>query len=47
MAAVKSGRCNIQYDTPFVYAEVNADVIHWELSPDRRTMKKLKVETRR
>nr|XP_022335793.1 uncharacterized protein LOC111132291 [Crassostrea virginica] len=30
VAAVKTGNCKIKYDLPFVFAEVNSDVIRWE-----------------
>lgn len=30
MAAIKTGNCKILYDLPFVFAEVNSDVIRWE-----------------
>lgn len=29
MAAIKEGNLDVKYDAPFVFAEVNADVIHW------------------
>lgn len=30
VAAIKTGNCKILYDLPFVFAEVNSDVIRWE-----------------
>ena len=30
ISAVKKGRIDIQYDTAFVFSEVNADKITWE-----------------
>lgn len=33
VAAVKKGICTVKYDTAFVFAEVNADEVHWELLP--------------
>jgi len=29
LAAIKSGNCEMLYDGPFVFAEVNADKVHW------------------
>ncbi|CAN7992131.1 unnamed protein product [Ixodes hexagonus] len=33
VAAVKRGQIGYMYDSPFVFAEVNADVIHWKEEP--------------
>lgn len=33
VAAVKKGICTVKYDTAFVFSEVNADEVHWELLP--------------
>ena len=30
--AIKNGECWLPYDTSFVFSEVNADIIHWELT---------------
>ncbi|NWX95064.1 TGM2 glutamyltransferase, partial [Nothoprocta ornata] len=32
--AVKEGDLQLKYDTPFVFAEVNADVVYWIVGPD-------------
>lgn len=32
VAAVLEGDVNLKYDVPFVFAEVNADVIKWQVS---------------
>lgn len=29
LKAIKEGRCELLYDTPFVFAEVNADKVVW------------------
>uniref|UniRef100_A0A668T8E5 Transglutaminase-like domain-containing protein n=1 Tax=Oreochromis aureus TaxID=47969 RepID=A0A668T8E5_OREAU len=29
VTAIKEGNLGVKYDTPFVFAEVNADIIHW------------------
>lgn len=28
------GYCAVDFDTDFVFSEVNADRIHWEMQPD-------------
>ncbi|XP_075069071.1 protein-glutamine gamma-glutamyltransferase 5-like [Mixophyes fleayi] len=33
--AIKDGDIHLKYDCPFVFAEVNADVIKWFISPDK------------
>ncbi|KAM4032373.1 protein-glutamine gamma-glutamyltransferase E-like isoform 2-T2 [Anomaloglossus baeobatrachus] len=43
--AIKEGDVDLPYDAPFVYAEMNADVIDWVLSSDG-TKKKIKSNTR-
>lgn len=47
VAAVKKGICTIPFDTAFVFAEVNADEVHWELLPggDAKRIKLLKNTT--
>lgn len=42
--AVKKGECRPNYDTGFVFSEVNADVCHWEQLKDK-TYKRFKLET--
>lgn len=29
VTAVREGNLGVKYDAPFVFAEVNADIIHW------------------
>ncbi|WAR23504.1 TGM1-like protein [Mya arenaria] len=45
LAAIKEGMCNIKYDTGFVFAEVNADEVHWEQLPKFGTLRRLKLNT--
>ncbi|EEC09530.1 hemocyte protein-glutamine gamma-glutamyltransferase, putative, partial [Ixodes scapularis] len=33
VAAVKRGEIGYMYDSPFVFAEVNADIVHWKEDP--------------
>jgi transglutaminase 1 len=33
VVAVKRGEVGLLYDTPFVFSEVNADVMHWVQDP--------------
>ncbi|KAF7660044.1 hypothetical protein LDENG_00289310 [Lucifuga dentata] len=39
--AIKEGNLGVKYDAPFVFAEVNADIIHWVVQRDgqRRQMR--------
>lgn len=39
MRAIKEGDLEIKYDTPFIFAEVNADVVHWIIQKDGRRKK--------
>lgn len=39
VAAIKEGNLDVKYDAPFVFAEVNADVIHWIAHGDGRREK--------
>lgn len=32
LEAIKRGEVHMPYDTPFVFAEVNADKVNWELN---------------
>ncbi|XP_061578481.1 protein-glutamine gamma-glutamyltransferase 2 [Cololabis saira] len=32
--AIKEGELGAKYDAPFIFAEVNADIIHWRIQPD-------------
>ena len=34
LKAIKEGDLNVKFDVPFVFAEVNADIINWEIRPD-------------
>lgn len=34
LVAVRRGDIGLNYDAPFVFAEVNADVMHWGEDPD-------------
>ncbi|XP_043086029.1 protein-glutamine gamma-glutamyltransferase K-like [Puntigrus tetrazona] len=34
VSAVRNGRVNLKFDTPFVFAEVNSDKIYWQKKPD-------------
>lgn len=31
--AIKEGELRMKYDAPFIFAEVNADIIDWEIRP--------------
>lgn len=33
MAAIKEGNLGVKYDAPFVFAEVNADIVYWRVLP--------------
>ncbi|XP_053175219.1 protein-glutamine gamma-glutamyltransferase 2 [Scomber japonicus] len=41
--AIKEGNLAVKYDAPFVFAEVNADIIHWIVHPDGQRQK-IKVD---
>ena len=32
LEAIRRGEVNMPYDTPFIFAEVNADRVNWELN---------------
>uniref|UniRef100_A0A667Y6E3 protein-glutamine gamma-glutamyltransferase n=1 Tax=Myripristis murdjan TaxID=586833 RepID=A0A667Y6E3_9TELE len=34
--AIKEGELGVKYDAPFIFAEVNADIIHWIVQSDGR-----------
>ncbi|CAL8357357.1 unnamed protein product [Lota lota] len=36
LKAIKEGDLDVKYDAPFIFAEVNADIIDWEIRPDGR-----------
>ncbi|KAJ3596613.1 hypothetical protein NHX12_003017 [Muraenolepis orangiensis] len=37
--AIKEGELSVKYDAPFIFAEVNADVVNWEVRPDGQRKK--------
>ncbi|XP_061533054.1 protein-glutamine gamma-glutamyltransferase 2 [Phycodurus eques] len=39
VAAIKEGNLGVKYDAPFIFAEVNADVIHWIVRRDGQRQK--------
>uniref|UniRef100_A0A8D3D902 protein-glutamine gamma-glutamyltransferase n=1 Tax=Scophthalmus maximus TaxID=52904 RepID=A0A8D3D902_SCOMX len=39
VAAIKEGDLAMKYDAPFVFAEVNADIIYWMVGPDGQRKK--------
>lgn len=39
MTAIKEGDLGVKYDAPFVFAEVNADIIHWMVQEDGQRKK--------
>ncbi|XP_040294843.1 protein-glutamine gamma-glutamyltransferase E-like isoform X1 [Bufo bufo] len=43
--AIKEGEVDLDYDAPFVFSEMNADVIDWLISPDN-SKKKISSNTR-
>ncbi|KAG7214894.1 hypothetical protein INR49_005163 [Caranx melampygus] len=43
--ALKEGNMKMKYDAPFIFAEVNADMIFWIVKPDG-TRQKIKVDQR-
>ncbi|XP_039465573.1 protein-glutamine gamma-glutamyltransferase 2-like [Oreochromis aureus] len=43
--AILRGDTDVKYDVPFVYAEVNADIVKWMISPDG-SKKKMYTDTR-
>ena len=34
LKAIKEGDLNVKFDAPFIFAEVNADIINWEIGQD-------------
>ena len=42
--AVKNGYCNVGYDTGFVFAEVNADQLHWNIEDGAYILNKKKTK---
>ncbi|WAR12902.1 F13A-like protein, partial [Mya arenaria] len=46
LPAIKDGLCDTNFDSGFVFAEVNADEVHWKLLPHGQT-KRLKILKRR
>lgn len=46
LVAIRRGEISHLYDAPFVFAEVNADVIHWQIDEESEYgIKKLKTNT--
>lgn len=43
VTAIKEGNLGVKYDAPFIFAEVNADIIHWIIKPNGQK-KKIKVD---
>ncbi|XP_070763170.1 protein-glutamine gamma-glutamyltransferase 2-like [Enoplosus armatus] len=39
VTAIKEGNLDVKYDAPFVFAEVNADIIYWIVQQDGRRQK--------
>uniref|UniRef100_A0A4W6DDJ8 protein-glutamine gamma-glutamyltransferase n=1 Tax=Lates calcarifer TaxID=8187 RepID=A0A4W6DDJ8_LATCA len=39
VTAIKEGNLGVKYDAPFVFAEVNADIIHWIVQSDGQRLK--------
>ncbi|XP_078478684.1 LOW QUALITY PROTEIN: protein-glutamine gamma-glutamyltransferase 2-like [Lampetra planeri] len=39
VVAIKEGNLGVKYDAPFVFAEVNADIIHWVVHQDGQRQK--------
>ncbi|KAG7279771.1 hypothetical protein CRUP_008841 [Coryphaenoides rupestris] len=38
LKAIKEGELRMKYDAPFIFAEVNADIIEWEIRPGGQRM---------
>ncbi|XP_054712738.1 hemocyte protein-glutamine gamma-glutamyltransferase-like isoform X2 [Uloborus diversus] len=45
LVAIRRGEISHLYDAPFVFAEVNADVVHWQADESELGFKKLKTNT--
>uniref|UniRef100_UPI0037E7FB4A protein-glutamine gamma-glutamyltransferase 2-like n=1 Tax=Semicossyphus pulcher TaxID=241346 RepID=UPI0037E7FB4A len=39
VTAIKEGNLGVKYDAPFVFAEVNADIVHWIIKQDGQRQK--------
>lgn len=39
VTAIKDGNLRVKYDAPFVFAEVNADIIYWMVQRDGQRIK--------
>uniref|UniRef100_A0A672FPJ7 protein-glutamine gamma-glutamyltransferase n=1 Tax=Salarias fasciatus TaxID=181472 RepID=A0A672FPJ7_SALFA len=39
VVAIKEGNLGVKYDAPFVFAEVNADIVYWIVYPDGQRQK--------
>lgn len=42
VVAIKEGNLGVKYDAPFVFAEVNADIIYWLVQQDGQRQKVIK-----
>lgn len=45
MKAIKEGHVYLNYDVPFIFAEVNGDRVHWVVSTGMSTQAKRGVDT--
>lgn len=45
VVAIKEGNLGVKYDAPFVFAEVNADIIYWLVHQDGQRQKVIKPYT--
>ncbi|XP_034540612.1 protein-glutamine gamma-glutamyltransferase 2 [Notolabrus celidotus] len=39
VTAIKEGNLEVKYDAPFIFAEVNADIVHWIIKPNGQKQK--------
>lgn len=39
VVAIKEGNLGVKYDAPFIFAEVNADIIYWFVQKDGQRQK--------
>ena len=43
--AIKEGKVDLNYDTKFIYAEVNADQVSWRYNKEKKEYEPFSVET--
>ena len=43
--AIKEGKVNLNYDTKFIFAEVNADKVYWQKSEETKEWEAVEVES--